>query len=75
MSDHSQLDATGLIWISDFGITGQGGELDRIHATATLDYKMEPHAGFNDGILSAMVLMRPRTGLVRGGFLGWGVNI
>tara|TARA_B100001146_G_scaffold224690_1_gene243605 strand:+ start:3549 stop:4355 length:807 start_codon:yes stop_codon:yes gene_type:complete len=69
------VDAAGLVLISDIGMMGWWVRLDRMHTTATLDHTMHFRADLDGNVPSGMVLMRSRTGLVRGGYLDWDVDI
>ena len=69
------VDEAGLVMISDIGMMGWWTRLDHIRTTVTLDHTIHFRSAFNDDVSVEMVLMRSRTGLVRGGYLDWDVDI
>jgi len=69
------VDEAGLVMISDIGMMGWWARLDRIRTTATLDHTIHFRSEFDDDVPGEMVLIRSRTGLVRGGYLDWDVDI
>lgn len=69
------VDAAGLIMFGDVGMMGWWVRLDHMHTTATLDHTTHFRADLASVDASDLVLMRSRTGLVRGGYLDWDVTI
>ena len=68
------VDAPGLLMMGDVGMMGWWVRLDRMHTTATLDHTTHFRAdlaSFDDDL----VLLRSRTGLVRGGYLDWDIDV
>ena len=69
------IDAPGLLMIGDIGMMGWWVRLDRMFTTATLDHTTYFRADLTTVQATDMVLLRSRTGLVRGGYLDWDIDI
>ena len=69
------IDAPGLLMIGDIGMMGWWVRLDRMYTTATLDHTTHFRADLSSVDADDMVLLRSRTGLVRGGYLDWDLDI
>ncbi|WP_419851220.1 acyl-CoA thioesterase [Candidatus Poriferisocius sp.] len=69
------IDAPGLLMIGDIGMMGWWVRLDRMYTTATLDHTTYFRADLSQAKADDMVLLRSRTGLVRGGYLDWDLDI
>mgnify|MGYP001822931815 CR=1 FL=1 len=69
------VDAAALVMIGDIGMMGWWVRLEREYTTATLDHTTHFRADLGQVDADDMVLMRSRTGLVRGGYLDWDVDL
>lgn len=69
------VDAAALVMIGDIGMMGWWVRLEREYTTATLDHTTHFRADLDQVEADDLVLMRSRTGLVRGGYLDWDVDL
>ena len=69
------IDAAALLTLTDTGMMAWWVRLERMHLTATLDHTT--HFRTDLGAIDAddFVLIRSRTGLVRGGYLDWDIDV
>ena len=70
-----RLDAPGLLQMGDIGMMAWWVRLEHMYTTATLDHTTHFRADLSQVEADDLVLMRSRTGLVRGGYVDWDVDI
>lgn len=69
------VDPPGLLLVGDIGMMAWWVRLDHMHTTATLDHTTHFRADLSKIDAHDMVLLRSRTGLVRGGYLDWDIDV
>lgn len=69
------VDGPGLVLVGDIGMMPWWMRLDELYESATLDHTVHFRADLRNVAADDLVLVRSRTGLVRGGYLDWDMDI
>jgi len=70
-----RIDAPALLTLTDTGMMAWWVRLERMHRTATLDHTTHFRTDLGTVDADGFVLIQSRTGLVRGGYLDWDIDV